>query len=471
MKVLSHISFVYIYVSSLVSCNLSIKFYSFPFVKFLNKTLMNVSLVYILIISGAALFAQNHNGAPQGFNYQAIARDYNGQEMRNLDIMVRVSIYPGESGPFEWRELHAVTTNKFGLFTITIGLGTRVEGSLDYFSDIEWGTGARFFEVELDFPNDASGFLPTGKNQLFSVPYALYANFAASGGSGGVLDNDTDPTNERQNLSQTDTLLQLINNDGSIQSSVKNDFDPKNELQDLLIDDHILKITNNPDANDIHLMPYLDNTDNQTLSNKADSIGISGGNTIDLSRFKDNTDNQTLNNKADSIGISGGNTIDLSRFKDNTDEQQLILETDSIRITNGNAINISELRNPQSIYFYANRTTAYTASGGEYYTLKFDDVKTNEGSPFNSSNGDFTAISDGLYTFYFVYQANESQSVYLYIENSLAETFVANTLTQTYRLSFMRYLNAGDKVNLVIYNRLAAPSPIGTGTFSGFKVY
>ncbi len=406
------------------------------------KIISHILLVFILIISGVSLFAQNQNGAPQGFNYQAIARDYNGQEMRNIDLMVRVSIYPGQTGPFEWRELHSVETNKFGLFTIIIGQGTRVEGSLAYFSDIKWGTGERFLEVELDFPNDAYGFLPTGKNQLFSVPYALYSNYAASGGSGGILDNDTDPTNERQNLSQTDTLLQLINNDGSIQSSVKNDFDPKNELQDLLIAGNILKITNNPDANDIYLSPYLDNTDNQILSNKGDSIGI-----------------------------TGGNTIDLSRFKDNTDEQQLILETDSIRITNGNAVNISELRNPQSIYFYANRTTAYTASGGEYYTLKFDDVKTNAGSPFNPSNGDFTAISDGLYSFYFVYQANESQSIYLYIENSLAETFVANTLIQTYRLSFMRYLNAGDKVNLVIYNRLAAPSPIGTGTFSGFKVY
>jgi hypothetical protein len=406
------------------------------------KAVSYISLVLMLTISGAPLFAQNQNGAPQGFNYQAIARDYNGQEMRNMDIMVRVSIYPGETGPFEWRELHSVTTNKFGLFTIIIGQGTRVEGSIDHFSDIKWGDGARFFEVELDFPNDASGFLPTGKNQLFSVPYALYSNYAANGGSGGILDNDTDPTNERQNLSQTDTLLQLINNDGSIQSSVKNDFDPKNELQDLLINGNILKITNNPDANDINLSPYYDNTDEQILSNKGDSIVI-----------------------------SNGNTIDLSRFKDNTDKQQLILETDSIRITNGNAVNISELRNPQSVYFYANRTTAYTASGGEYYTLKFDDVKTNIGSPFNPSNGDFTAIFDGLYSFYFVYQANESQSIYLYIENSLAETFVANTLTQTYRLSFMRYLNAGDKVNLVIYNRLAAPSPIGTGTFGGFKVY
>ena len=406
------------------------------------KELFHISLAFILIIAGAASFAQNQNGAPQGFNYQAIARDYNGQEMRNADIAVRVSIYPGLTGPFEWREIHSVTTNKFGLFTIIVGQGTRVEGSVDYFFDIAWGSSAHYLEVELDFPNDASGFLPTGKNQLFSVPYALYANFAANGGSGGILDNDTDPTNERQNLSQTDTLLQLINNDGTIQSSVKNDFDPKNEIQDLLIDKHILKITNNPDANDIYLTPYLDNTDNQILINKGDSIGI-----------------------------SGGNTINLSRFKDNTDKQQLILETDSIRITNGNAVNISELRNPQSIYFYANRTTAYTASGGEYYTLKFDDVKTNAGLPYNFANGNFTAISDGLYSFYLVYEGNESQSIILYINNSSVETFIATAPNETYRLSFMKYLNSGDIVNIVIYNKFVAPSPIGTGTFTGFKVY
>ncbi|MBN2214167.1 MAG: hypothetical protein JW723_07975 [Bacteroidales bacterium] len=406
------------------------------------KVLSHILLFFIITIPGAVSFAQNQNGAPQGFNYQAIARDYNGQEMRNVDIAVRVSIYPGMSGPFEWRELHSVTTNRFGLFTIIVGQGTRVEGSVDHFKDIAWGSSAHYLEVELDFPDDAFGFLPTGKNQLFSVPYAIYANFAANGGSGGILDNDTDPTNERQNFSQTDTLLLLINNDGSIQSSVRCDFDPKNELQDLLIDKNILKITNNPDANDINLAPYLDNTDNQTLINKGDSIGI-----------------------------SGGNTINLSRFKDNTDQQQLILETDSIRITNGNAVNISELRNPQSVYFYAIRTTAYTASGGEYYMLKFDDVKTNAGTPYNSENGNFTAILNGLYSFYFVYEANESQSIYLFINNSLAETFVSNTETMTYRLSFMKYLNTGDIVNLVVYNRLAAPSPIGTGTFSGFKVY
>ncbi|MFO7657383.1 MAG: hypothetical protein R6W78_09965 [Bacteroidales bacterium] len=392
--------------------------------KYFSQTIFTMMLCCLFIQ------VNSQNSAPQGFNYQAIARDYNGAEISNREILVRISVFAGQSGgDVVWREVHSTKTDQFGLFTLVIGVNPKDGGSKASFAEIQWGSAAHYLQVEIDF-KDGKGYLPTGKNQLFSVPYALYANYAANGGSGGFYN--------RQNLAYTDSsFLLLINNDGTIQSSLKNDFDPTNEIQDLQLTGNILKITNNPDANDINLAPYLDNTDKQTLYNRNDSIGITNGNTISLKRFY----------------------------------QQLSIENDSLQINNGNAVSIAELRNPESIYFYANRTTSYTAAGGEYYTLKFDDVKTNVGSAFNSGNGDFTAIKSGLYSFYVVYLASESQSIYLYIENSLAETFVSNTVSQTYRLSFMRYLNAGEKLNLVIYNRLAASSPIGTGTFSGFKVY
>jgi hypothetical protein len=70
-----------------------------------------------------------------------------------------------------------------------------------------------------------------------------------------------------------------------------------------------------------------------------------------------------------------------------------------------------------------------------------------------------------------VYQASESQSILLYLNGSLAETFVATTATQTYRIPFMKYLNAGDEIEIFIYNKLAVPSPVSTGNFGGFKVY
>ena len=394
------------------------------------KRISQLPLIIVLILMAFKLEGQTQSMAPQGFNYQAIARDFNGQEMRNKDMFARISIYSGSAtGALEWREIHSVTTNKFGLFNLIVGQGTRDGGRKEKFSDIEWGSAPHFMEVELDF---GDGYLPTGKNQLFSVPYALYSNYAANGGSGG--------SNERQNLSQTDTLLQLINNDGSIQSSVKNDFDPKNEIQDLLISGNILKITNNPDANDINLSPYLDNTDNQILQNRGDSIKI-----------------------------SGGNTIDLSRFKDNTDRQQLILDTDSIRITNGNAISTSGLKNPSSINFYAEKTTTSTVSLGIDSYLVFNETKMNVGSAYSTNNGDFSVPISGLYSFYVTYEAKNSQGLKVFVNNGEYDYLVTAIGDGKIRSNFILFLLQGDKVNIIVNS--GGNSQIGKATWAGFKVY
>ncbi|MBN2350853.1 MAG: hypothetical protein JXJ22_18595 [Bacteroidales bacterium] len=399
-------------------------------------------VVLILCVDWSSVFSQ---GAPMGLNYQAVARDYNGQEKRNEQITVWFTIISGDAGgEVQWRENHTTSTNEFGLFNLVIGQGTRESGEAESFSEIHWGLSPHFLKVEIDF-DDQYGVMNMGTTQLLSVPYALYAEYAGNGGSGGIGDPDDfdkDPTNERQNLSQTDTLLLLINNDGTTQSSLKNDFDPKNEIQDLSLSNNILKISNNPDANDINLAGYLDNTDKQTLYNKSDSIGI-----------------------------TNGNTIDLSRFNDNTDAQRLTMETDSLRISGGNAVDISLLKNPESVYFYANRTTVYVPSTGEYYVLKFDDIKTNVGTAFNGSSGNFVATETGLYSFYLVYHAQKSHKIILSIDNTNVETFETSTLVGTYRYSFMRYLTQGNIVNIIIRNESIDPTEIGLATFAGFKVY
>ncbi len=400
-----------------------------------------------LLIFALAVCNTFSQEVPQGINYQAVARDFTGEELTNQNISVRVSIISGSpGGQVEWIENHSVTTNRFGLFNLVIGQGTREGGEKDEFSELKWGLLPHYLKVAIKF-QESDEYLDMGTAQFFSVPYAIYAEYAASGSGGGIGDpddRDKDPTNEIQTLSinTEDNEILLMNPDGSEQSSLPIDYEPENEIQDLALNNNVLLITKNTDANPISLTPYLDNTDNQTLF---------------------------LN--ADSIGISGGNNISLEKFYDNTDGQILALEEDSIRISGGNAINISELKNPQSIYFYANRTISEDALNGEYYKLKFDDVKINEGSPYNPLNGRFTALLNGLYSFNIVYQADESQSILFYLNGSLAETFVGTTATQTYRIPFMKYLNAGDEIEIVIYNKLAVPSPIGTGNFGGFKVY
>jgi hypothetical protein len=176
-----------------------------------------------------------------------------------------------------------------------------------------------------------------------------------------------------------------------------------------------------------------------------------------------------LSNKADSIGISGGNTIDLSRFKDNTDEQQLILETDSIRITNGNAIDISELRNPQSIYFYADKTTTNTVPVVSDNYLIFNEKKVNVGDAYNSLNGNLTIPIAGLYSFYFTYEATSTQRVKVYINNGEYDLLHTANADGKVRCSFILYLEQDDVVNMVVNS--GTSTEIGKATFTGFKVY
>lgn len=122
--------------------------------------------------------------APQAINYQAIARDKNGELMSNQTISIRITILSGSAiGAIVYTESHLVTTNQFGLFTLAIGRPTTVIGGT--FSSIAWGTGDKFLKVELGDATGA-GYIDMGTTQMMSVPYALYAETSGSGGSTGA---------------------------------------------------------------------------------------------------------------------------------------------------------------------------------------------------------------------------------------------------------------------------------------------
>ena len=231
-----------------------------------------------------------------------------------------------------------------------------------------------------------------------------------------------------------------MNPDGSEQSSLPIDYNPENEIQDLALNNNVLAITKNPDANPVSLIPYLDNTDNQTLYLIADSIAISGGNKVSLEMFYDNTDRQTL-----------------------------LLEEDSIRISGGNAINISELKNPRSIYFYAEKTAITTVSPLTDTYLIFNEERADEGSAYNHVNGTFDILASGLYSFYFIYNAKFTQEVSVYINNAEYDILHTASQNEKVRCSFMLLLTQGDVVNMVVNS--GTSTEIGVATFTGFKVY
>ena len=133
-------------------------------------------LLWMLTACITSIFAQT----PEAINYQAVARDNNGNLIANQEIRLRVSILRGSaSGTVVYSESHLKTTNDFGLATLSIGTGTVISGS---FPSIRWGDDAYYLQTEMD-PAGGTDFQLMGTSQFVSVPFALYAKTAASGGT------------------------------------------------------------------------------------------------------------------------------------------------------------------------------------------------------------------------------------------------------------------------------------------------
>lgn len=121
--------------------------------------------------------------APLAIPYQAVARDNSGSLISNQTISLRFSIHETTAGgAIIYQETQSKNTNDLGLFTSNIGEGNIVIGT---FSAIDWESGAKFIQVELDAAG-GTAFTDMGTQQMLSVPYALNAangNWTKSGSS------------------------------------------------------------------------------------------------------------------------------------------------------------------------------------------------------------------------------------------------------------------------------------------------
>lgn len=122
---------------------------------------------------------------PQGFSYQSIVRDQNGDPLGNQTVGLLFTIRSGApNGPIAYSEKQTLSTNNYGLVNTNIGTGTPIQGT---FASINWGGGAKYLTVSIETAPNI--FDELGSTQLMSVPYALYAQTAANGGGGGGGDN------------------------------------------------------------------------------------------------------------------------------------------------------------------------------------------------------------------------------------------------------------------------------------------
>jgi hypothetical protein len=135
--------------------------------------------VFLFLILNCALciaFAQ----APQGFNYQAVARNTSGVAVTSAPIGLQISLRQSTAtGTIVYTETHSVMSNNLGIINLVVGNGTPVTGT---FSSINWSAGPYFIEISMDVTGGTSYSL-MGTQQLMSVPYALYA---ANGGTMGA---------------------------------------------------------------------------------------------------------------------------------------------------------------------------------------------------------------------------------------------------------------------------------------------
>ena len=121
--------------------------------------------LFLALFVSSSLVAQS----PQGIPYQAVMRNADGSVMASSEAVFTFMIHDGTAnGAVVYQESHSLTSNTQGLVSCVVGNGVVSQGN---FSQINWGSGAKFLHVML-------GSTDLGTQQMLSVPYALHSSSA-----------------------------------------------------------------------------------------------------------------------------------------------------------------------------------------------------------------------------------------------------------------------------------------------------
>lgn len=128
----------------------------------------NIYCVVLLVLISVHCFSQ----VPQGFNYQAVLRDSQGNLRVGEEVILKIAILKTSSdGEIIYAEEHQAVTNNLGLVSLTIGGGNP---TTSLFTEIDWNTGVFYLGIEI-FNQETGSFELLGISQLLSVPFSMYA--------------------------------------------------------------------------------------------------------------------------------------------------------------------------------------------------------------------------------------------------------------------------------------------------------
>ncbi|MCX6302205.1 MAG: tail fiber domain-containing protein [Bacteroidia bacterium] len=147
---------------------------------------MKTKLLLTLLLSFSFYLLSSQ--VPQGFNYQAVARNSSGQAIASTTFQVKASILSDTLTPVVvWEELHSsVKTNASGVFGIVIGTGIKQSGSAATFSVIDWSKTPLYLKIQIYYQG---AWKYMGSSKLWSVPYSM---ISGNGGSITGLQTEID---------------------------------------------------------------------------------------------------------------------------------------------------------------------------------------------------------------------------------------------------------------------------------------
>jgi hypothetical protein len=168
--------------------------------------------------------------AQTGIFFQAIARDINKNLATNRKIYVQTNIiHAAPTGTIVLTEEHQANTDAYGIFSIMVGDGTRVGGSLTGLNVIDWSKGPYYLNLKIAITplvltgswDYTKAWVDLGITIFGTVPIALYSVNTAN-------------IDEKLNIVDTATMLSVYAKAQAIQALSSN-VDTKLAIKDTAV--------------------------------------------------------------------------------------------------------------------------------------------------------------------------------------------------------------------------------------------